>query len=402
MRYFLFTISLCLLLNGISGSACFAGSLYENAVQLYGQKKFDLAATVFEQIIGTETKNANAYYYLGLCYLQSRQYKAAKSMFSDAITRFPETSAAAMAKKALQGLEPSNASTQADSRTRTPDSNNLQLTTHSQSDNLPRQFMVPYTMHGPKYMVNANINGHPLQMCVDTGCDRTIIPIEYIEEIRLEKPSVKYAGHYSSTGAGFWKEQANIQLGPLLRNKLAIEIFDTSSWPGVPLLGNTFFEGFSRSFNSADATLRATREVSQADNALSGSGECLIPFEPDRYRNSPIIDAVINGHTTKVMFDTGGNDSIWITYEEASALGIDPDNGTTQHVGSSRIPCVGLTVDKVQLGKVILEDVKIMIFDKSQATWGTDIVCFGSTMLGEYGYNFIIDNKTKVIRIRKQ
>lgn len=385
----------------------YAASSYNDAVQLYNQRKFDQATTIFEQVIKAEVNNANAYYYLGLCYMQSRRIAEAKSIFSKIISQFPETTASTYAKTALQGLQVKGSAEKVGNLSKTS-INTQSLPPRVSNENLPFQFVVPYTMVGPKYMVEAKVDGHELQMCVDSGCDRVIIPIEYCDQIGLQRPSGEYNGHYGGTGTGLWHSQVSLAVGPLSRQKIAVDIFDTS-WSGVPILGNNFFKGFSRSFDTYAATLRLVRTsngVAESQRVLSavamGSGECTLPFEPDKYRHSPILNITINGHPTKVMFDSGGNDSIWITYEEASALGIDPDNGTVTHVGSTKIPCVMLTVDKVQIGSISLSDVKTMIFDKSQATWGTDIVCFGTALLGTYEYDYVIDDQAKVIRIRKK
>jgi tetratricopeptide (TPR) repeat protein len=209
-----------LLLSLLFSDKAYAGELFNEAVKLYNLQKFEQAACIFDQISRTELRSANASYYLGLCYMQLHRNIEAVAVFSQIVFEFPQSTAAQLSKKALLGLAKKDvaASNESISGGMTTGGSKPSWSNGS-SDNLPSRFVVPYTMVGPKYMVDATVNGHALQVCIDSGCDRVIIPIEYIDQIGLSQPSGEYNGHYGGTGAGFWRSQVNIQLGPLSRKK---------------------------------------------------------------------------------------------------------------------------------------------------------------------------------------
>lgn len=391
----------------------------DDGVQLYNDRKYSEAVRAFEAHYTEVMADPNQAYYYALSLVGAGNTERAVQICDYIVKKYPTAPAARQAKNALDlwraNLKSSGAHAATDSgviatgaAAAYPDRRATGLGAAT-PDGGPSHFLVRYTMDGPKYMVPARFNGREFKMCLDTGCARTIVPIEYIDQLGVPHPTGKPDGHYSGTGAAIWRATADIQLGPLVRRSFPIEIFDHSSWPGTPLLGNDFFAGYRRNINSSGETI----EVVRADRASSQtiakpitaptttSGGFVVPFERDRGgRGSPVITATINGRPVRALFDTGGNDAIWVTQEEAQRLGLAPEDGRTVYVGETRIPCQQLSVPTVQIGLMKLSDVKVMIFDKNQATWGTDTVCFGTAMLKEYDY--FIDQETRTIRFLKK
>lgn len=263
---------------------------------------------------------------------------------------------------------------------------------------LPDRVLLPYVMQGSKYMVAAEVNGKQLLMRVDTGCRRCIIPVSYINEVGLQKPERKPDSHYKRTGAAIWKVRADLALGPIVRRDVPIDLFDGDLWPGTPVLGNNFFAGYRRFIRGSRAEIELICETRHAVSLDCSESfvDCSIPFRKDSQRGTPVVNATINGLSTELLFDTGANDALWLTRQHAEHLSIEIE-GTPVAVGNSKIPCVRTNIPLLQLGGLVLTDVKTIICDRARATWATDIACFGTALLR--GYDYLIDDPSGLIHI---
>jgi predicted aspartyl protease len=258
------------------------------------------------------------------------------------------------------------------------------------------RFSVSYVMQRSKYMVATTINGRELLMRLDTGCKRCIVPIAFLDQLGLEKPNRAPDARYKRTGSAIWKITADVQLGPLVRREMVIDVFDGELWPGSPVLGNSFFEGYRRLVRSSRSEVHFFHESLDRTVDLDLTGSCVLPFVKDKQRGTPIVEAVVNGCSAPVLFDTGANDALWLTTEQAARFNIE-NRGTEIAVGKSRVRCVKTHIPSLQIGELHLLNIKTMIFDKAEATWATDYICFGTALLAEYDY--FIDDRSGLIHI---
>lgn len=259
-------------------------------------------------------------------------------------------------------------------------------------------FTIPYTMEGSKYMVPVMVQGKPFSMRLDTGCGRCIIPVDYAQSIGIEIPAREPDSHHRRLGCAIWKVSMDVQLGTLIRKAMPVAIFDTTVWPGTPILGNDFFNGYLRVLQASDKQLRVSQNMG-ADLDSNWQRKCVVPFRRDRHRGTPIVETVINGKTVPVLFDTGANNAIWMTYEQAAELDLEVE-GTAVVVGSTKIPAVRLNVRSLKIGSVHLSNVKTVVCEKAHATWATDMICFGTAILSDC--DFAIDDRSAKLHILRR
>jgi len=383
----------------VSAQALSLAAGYEQGVQLYNQRNYQAALNAFEGAQLTNTQSdGNIFYYMGMCFRQLGQSEKARQCFERVLVTYPRSQAAGYAQQAIGSLGgggshssgASNAQISAlinnvlgSSRSGSSSgaANNYGTTEGPSTANIPFQ-----RGNGGHMMVNALVNGHPLQMIFDTGAENVSLGKEHLAQLGIEQPTGPPRGKMMGTSGAvpLWIMPLTIQAGDLKRT-IPVAVAEHLSTP--PLIGQMFFKDYTCSVDSASGIVR----LSKGGSSQGGYDAIKVPFSTSG--QELIVDAEIDGHSTKCIFDTGAS-GVVLTMTQAAAMGLQipdyaQDTGTTG-VGGNKSGKM-FNVRTVRLGSVVKNNVPVLVL---QGTMPYPLL--GQTVFRDR--NFSIDNANRVIR----
>lgn len=389
------TIVLLLLTTILSSSLALASS-YDQGVSHYGARNYTQAAQCFERVIKESPKNANAYYYLGLCHQNLGENAKAIGYYRLVSEHFAGCQAASFANKALEtcsaGYTARMQTTDAKDKTAPSSPRGAPSAHETGVDKAANDVKIPFTRyHGGHLLVDAHLNGLPLRMIFDTGAESILIGKNHFRALGLVPPSGPPIGHVQGVGGlvEVWETPAEIQLGGMKRYVKVI-VQDALNLP--PLLGQTFFRDYAYDIDTQGGFIHFTRkEKGLREKAYVPQDTINIPFVPEG--RELVVTATVNGKLYPMFFDTGAS-QIVLSIADAAELGIHIPNDApmvqTSGVGGSAYGYL-VNIDRMELGPVLKTNIQAAVLIRALPR-----PLLGQSFFGNK--RFTIDNENRLIR----
>ena len=260
---------------------------------------------------------------------------------------------------------------------------------------------VPYQKEMRNLLIEAYINGHPVQMYFDSGAMAVVFTKSTLDALGITGPQGQPIGSVHGVGNGsvkVWKMLADIKVGQIERKNFPICVQEDppSGGSGHPLLGQTFFRDFTYKIEPApDDTHGAIFFHKQGATTVLKQDPNVIPFRD--WGKNILVDAEVNGRKVTMCFDTGASGCTFTAQQWINQMGMSiPDDATRGYSSgiSGLTKSLVFTLDTLRLGPIIKHDVQVSIIEQSDLTYPL----LGNTFFGDL--QFEIDNSRHLISIR--
>lgn len=406
--YKLNQIGLLLSLAGLltnSVAPVFGANKVQEAYAHYQAHRFKEASAAFDLYLQTSPRDANAMYYDALCNQQIGNMSRAKSLYRQVVQTSPGSQIASYAESVLVKLDPSYHSTGAVSRgSQSVTSSSITSVTSRSESTIqgPDQANVYYKAQGKRMMLTVEINGHPVEMMLDTGAPGICIGRHELASIGVRPPDGEATG---STGGssnadriGTWRMTAAVKVGPFIDPKADIQVMDSED--GHALLGQTFVKHFEYQVDQSAKCIRFTKKGSLASSQSQGYS---LPFTFREAGNRIIVEGEINGRKNKFMMDTGNSGSgiAFHSPEQAAKYGAPvPDGcptGTFTGVSGSGSAYV-YTINHLRIGPIDCNDLSVAAH--MGGGFGGEEPLLGHQVFD--GWQYTVDYDKKVIHLLRR
>jgi Aspartyl protease len=164
---------------------------FEKGIEAFKRKEYESAAGFFEKSSSSHQDNGNSLYYEGLCEHYLGKSGRAKSLYQMVLSQFPTSPAAKQSAEGLKLLSPmSSGSSRRTTNAGTASNSPASAATGKSSDIIPDEDKVPFVRSRQGDMiVNAAINGKPIDVVFDTGADGVSMSKSQLIQIGLTPPS---------------------------------------------------------------------------------------------------------------------------------------------------------------------------------------------------------------------
>jgi predicted aspartyl protease len=310
-----------------------AANKMQEAFAHYQAHRFKEATTAFDEYLQGNPRDANAMYYDALCNQQIGNMSRAKSLYRMVVQTSPGSQIASYAESVLTKVDPSYHSATSSSNTGRSTSS-PSITSIRQSPGAvsaiqgPSQANVYYRAQGAKMMLPVEINGHKVEMMLDTGAPGICIGKTQLASIGVRppagKPTDSTGGSSNNSSIGIWEMPAQVKVGPFIDSNAIIDVMDIED--DHPLLGQAFIKHFEYQVDQSAHCIRFTKKGTTGSSAAQGY---TLPFTFREAGNRIIVEGEINGRKSKFMMDTGNSGSgiKFGSPEQASAYGAPVPDG---------------------------------------------------------------------------
>ncbi len=234
-----------------SVGAAFSATKIQEAYVHYQAHRFKEATVAFDQYILTNPRDANAIYYDALCHQQLGNMPRAKSLYRQVVQASPGSQVASYAESILVKLDPSyrsSSSGTAAQRSQNTTNNFAAPSAPSESSSIqgPDQANVYYRPNGKQMMLTVEINGHPVEMMLDTGAPGICIGRDQLKSIGVTPPegapTGQTGGSSNSSSIGTWGMRTSLKVGPFTDPNCMLQVMQAED--NNALLGQTFIKHF--------------------------------------------------------------------------------------------------------------------------------------------------------------
>jgi predicted aspartyl protease len=359
-------LSTALFLNIIVVPA-FAANKLQEAYAHYQAHRFKEAIGAFDAYLQTNPRDANAMYYDALCNQQTGNMSRAKALYRQVVQTSPGSQISSYAESILVKVDPSyHSATASSSASGTVTSPSITSVSSGSESNIqgPEQANVYYRPQGKQMMVTVEINGHQVEMMLDTGAPDVCIGRHQLESIGVRPPQGEATGSTggSSNAArvGTWMMNAAIKVGPFTDPKLAIKVMDADD--GHALLGQTFVKQFEYQVDQSAHCIHFTKKGAAV--SAQNQGGYTLPFTFREAGSRIIVEGEINGRKNKFMMDTGNSGSgiAFHSPEQAAKYGAPVPDGcaTSSFVGVSGSGSAYVyTIHHLRIGPIDCNDLNV-------------------------------------------
>jgi tetratricopeptide (TPR) repeat protein/predicted aspartyl protease len=250
---------------------------------------------------------------------------------------------------------------------------------------------LPVTMSGTRPMISATIDGHPIELVVDTGAFFSMLTAPAAAELKLSVGPAPQNLLVGGVGGDVQPSLATahrftVANGKLTQPNVQFLVGGGAAGPGAAgLLGQNLWASFDDEYDFANGVIRLSKP--------KGCGHTPMVYW-DRSRVYSVMGLVsfaelgrmtsgygeVNGSRIKITFDSGAASSA-LSYAAARRAGIDPHGPDSQPGGSflgiGRRPIETriVPVDVLQLGDEKIEHTRIRVAD---TTYGDGDMLLGA------------------------
>lgn len=339
--FFVLTLMFC----GFASSTFAQGaSELQQGVTLFNQKQYEAAMPLFTR--AAQQGNVRATYYLGLCHQQLRHDDRAIELFKHIKTNFPKSDEAQYCNAFLEKLPASAAVTVAPKTDLDKLKAKVEQLSAAQWKALPDTARIPFQMKTGHMYVQAKVNGRYCDIVFDTGASACVMSLHEYPDLfsaaDIEKaPSVPVARPHGVVAMKVVSGEVTVDR---VTRKLTILL---TREPGVSVIGQNFFKEYSYEIDGfyirltkapysspiAEAdnkpasrpSVNATSTVSAAPGKTAKVDKYSVPFK--REGNVMLVDLLVNGRSTKAIFDTGcAPDGVVMPMNLVEKLGIQSNS----------------------------------------------------------------------------
>lgn len=357
-----------------------------SAMNYFQNKQYQAAASAFDQAAAKDPSDARALYYAALSYHYARSYDEAKKRYQQVIAKFPGTTQAEQASKAIRAWMIGNSNTAgATTHTTTKSPPDQQATIEG-----PGESRIYFSRQSGVMLVESELNGRRLPMIFDTGCEVTALGKNHLRQLGLPLPNGAPSGYAQGVGSAnkipTWNISVTIKIGSITRKNFLINVQE--EMPGVPLLGQNFFDSFQYTIDNGDSSIHLKRTTSTVSRHNSSYD---VPFS--RLGKELVVNALVNGKPCPMIFDTGASQCSF-PLKTIHSLGLhipeDAQEGLSEGIG-------GITrthsfpINRIQLGPIDKSNIVVHI---------PELHSMPLPLLGQNFYSdwqYTIDYQAKVI-----
>lgn len=239
--------------------------------------------------------------------------------------------------------------------------------TSSSSTSGPDSTKVYFTRWGNSMLVNAEINNRPMTMLFDTGASACVVGKNHLAQLGIKPPVGAPTGTTYGIGASgsvrMWTTRATIKVGQLVKNNCPILVQEELS--GYPLLGQTFFGGYTYSIDAGANCITLRRNGVNTSTASAPSTQYVVPFV--REGNEIVVTAYVNGRSCSMYVDTGAQ-LICFSQHDLQKLNVQipGDAPVTLLSGIAGTTAArAITINRITLGPVDRSNVPVSVMDQS-------------------------------------
>ncbi len=243
-------------------------------------------------------------------------------------------------------------------------------------------------------------------MYFDSGAEGVVMRKSTYESLGMKAPTGEHSSMSYGVGDGggqrTWIVPISLRVGTIERKNFPLHVQeDPPDGAGIshPLLGQTFFNAFSCTLESAQEGNRGTIlfQKKNPKRAFAANDSSVIPFS--NLGKDILVTADINGRKIKMIFDTGAELCVF-TRRQYESLGLtipdDASEGVDQGVGG-RTSSRRFAVPRIQLAQIIKTDVNVSVI--SDIGTAIPYPLLGNSFLSDLRID--IDNDAHLIRIRR-
>lgn len=406
----------------ISCTEAVADAAYDAGVKLYGAKNYRGAAQQFERAMQTTPSNLNAIYYCALSHYSSNNLSRARQLFQYLSDNAPSTQQGQMARgilAKLPGAAAASGGTGATSVSPTGGSSSRDddddddtpsnggswterwLKSHStaaETAGLPALVRVPFSKdRSGNIQIEVLINGHAVNMCVDTGAPVTCVGDNHLQQLGLSRPGVNKQSGLTGVGdratATEWTQKCDLKVGSIYRRDFPLVVQD--DLPTEGLIGQTFFAPYNVTIDTQNSQLILKKKGAPSSGPARRSAWD-VPFR--WHGGHMIVDTQVNGKPIEMIFDTGASGiAFTMAHMKKLNLQIPSDYRKERHIGTGgETMGYGFQVDTIKLGPIVQYSPWVSVVEGSNM----DRPLLGQSFFGDYTYQ--IDTENKLIHFNKQ
>jgi len=409
----------------VSGQVSFADSEYATGVASFRAKDYKTALVHIERAIKANPRDQNAIYYKAIISSQLGMKTQAEAAYASLIKNFPGTQAASNAEAALAFLNPrylqqlkpqSLPFPRLQTELNQPGASVSQRAPLSPDDDpasLPKQANIYFQNEGKNLLIDASINGRPIQMFFDSGAENVAVGKNHLAELGIRLPQSKPVGMAYGIGGGgaqaVWELRVNLKVGSIERKNFPISVQE--DMPTRPLLGQTFFNAFTYEVDNGAKTISFLKKENL--QTASRPDPNAIPFTLEG--KEIVINVEINGRNVPMYLDTGA-EQIYFTAEQARQAGLEiPEDAQMGYSAgiAGKQSSRSFVVQRMKCGPIIKNDVTVTVADTRPApdaengassNGKTQQMSLRHPLLGQefFGdFRISVDNQAGVIHMRR-
>lgn len=384
-----------------------AANKMQEAFAHYQAHRFKEATTAFDEYLQGNPRDANAMYYDALCNQQIGNMSRAKSLYRMVVQTSPGSQIASYAESVLTKVDPSYHSATSSGNTG-QSTTSPAITSFAQSSRAtssvqgPDQANVYYRPQGKQMMLTVEINGHPVEMMLDTGAPGICIGRNQLASIGVRppdgNPTGSTGGSSNNARIATWRMHAAVKVGPFTDPDASIQVMDAED--NNALLGQTFIKHFEYQVDQSAHCIRFTKKGSSASATAQGYS---LPFTFREGGNRIIVEGEINGRKNKFMMDTGNSGSgiAFHSPEQAAAYGAPVPEGCKvgSFVGVSGSGSAYVyTINHLRMGPIDRNDLSVAAH--MGAAFGGEEPLLGHEVFE--GWQYTVDYDKKVIHLLRR
>lgn len=318
LAFLTFVVCVCCVCPREAGAQ--GNSELQQGITLFNQKQYDAAMPVFTK--AAQQGNIRATYYLGLCHQQLRHDDKAIELFKHIKTNFPKSEEATYCNAFLEKL-PAGAPVSVAPKTDLDKVKaKVEQLSAAQWKALPDTARIPFQMKHGHMFVQAKVNGRYCDIVFDTGASACVMSLHEYPDLfpaaEIEKaPVIPVSRPHGMVTMRMVTGEITVDR---VTRRLAVLL---TREPGVSVIGQNFFKEYSYEidgfyirltkapFSSPIAEAERKASGSQSVNAAVATAPVKVA-KADRYSvpfkregNVMIVDILVNGRSTKAIFDTG-------------------------------------------------------------------------------------------------
>lgn len=265
--------------------------------------------------------------------------------------------------------------------------------------NVPDEVRIPFEKHGDDIIIQVAVNNRQVPFILDTGAASVVMGQNHLREWGIVKGEAKNKFAVGGVGDGVaagWMQNLDLKVGQIYRRDFPCMIQD--NLPTEPLLGQTFLKSFNVSIDDQSKIVTLAKKGGSAASRVAHRSYFAheIPF----VRNAGghmLVDVVVNGRKTKMIFDTGAETTCFTT-ADCRELGIQVPSDARQGysngvLGQSKT--YTFPIEKMQVGKIVNENFPISVIESPKS-----IKLLGMSFYGRMKY--AIDTNKNVIVFTEQ
>lgn len=384
----LFTLLIAALTSGEKVYA--ADTNYANGVKLFNERRYGEALRYLNESMKSG-KTASNLYYAALSKVYLTDTAGATVLMREIQSGFPHSPEAANATQFLSRPVAAPA----------PTSSAAVVTTQKSAErespddvaSLPEQVSIPFRRGvGGHLLVEGQLNGRPMPMIFDTGAEGCVFGQNHLDAAGISQKG-KAVGYATGVGGNVKITELNAEVSAgSLKRKLPIMIQARLEAP--PLLGETFFAGYTYAIDNRAGIIRFNKKGAGKSTNGIGFDTIEVPYTPAG--KNMLVTIEIEGRPIQACFDTGAS-GVVLGMNDAAALGlrIPEDSGWGASAGiGGQVTTARFNVRSIKMGAIQKSNFPINVLMS-----GLPYPLVGQTFFGDR--KFTIDQEHRVIHFSR-